>query len=260
MADPTINPPDTPNTKVTAQQIGDGLSAVERAAKIGLGPMSPLAQKVWHGDSKPCVSCGELVRITDNTCRYCSQDLSVEMLIRMQQHSGPWYVHEHVRPFPGVSMERLIRQANRGIVTATTIVRGPYTDHQWRFAALTPELCKYVGTCWNCQGAASASDTYCHHCAVNLDRPPGEIPPAEPVTQTSSELNMLSDAIRSKGGEQRAYAQPARTIPAWVIAGAFLAVAIGTLLIVINVRGGAENAKPPTVSTPSTETTDEAQP
>lgn len=241
MADPTTNPPDVPRT--ASHPLGDGLSAVERAAKIGLGPMSPLGQRSWHGDSKPCVSCGELVRFTDNTCRYCNQDLSVEMLIRMQQHSGPWYVLEHVRPFPGVGMERLIRQAKRGVVTATTIVRGPHTDHQWRFAAQTPELSKFVGMCWSCQGSASESDTYCHHCAVNLDRPPGEIAETRPAPKTSSELELLSSAIKSAGTDRSVSALPQQRIPAWVIAGGFTLLATTILLLVIQLRGNSTPAK-----------------
>ncbi len=255
MADPTTNPPDIPRNPKHA--LGDGLSAIERAAKIGLGPMSNLGQRTWHGDSKPCVSCGELVRITDNTCRYCNQDLSVEMLIRMQQHSGPWYVLEHVRPFPGVSMERLIRQARRGVVTATTIVRGPHTDHQWRFAAKTPELCKFVGMCWNCQSSATESDTYCHQCAVNLDRPPGEIPESPPIPQTSSELEMLSTAIKSAGPERRTVAQPQQRIPAWIIAGGCMLLAITILLLVIQLRGGSSPAKPETTINAQTTTATE---
>ena len=39
------------------------------------------------------------------------------MLVKMQTHCGPWYVHEHVRPFPGVSLERLILQVRRGVLT-----------------------------------------------------------------------------------------------------------------------------------------------
>lgn len=258
MADPTTNP--TNAQRPVGHPLGDGLSAIERAAKIGLGPMSPLGQRAWHGDSKPCVSCGELVRITDNTCRYCNQDLSVEMLIRMQQHSGPWYVLEHVRPFPGVNMERLIRQARRGIVTATTIVRGPFTDHQWRFAAKTPELCKYVGMCWNCQAPATESDTYCHHCAVNLDRPPGEILESAPVRKTSSELELLSSAIKSAGSDRTTPApSPQQRIPAWIIAGFFILLATTILLLVIQLRGGSTPAKPAATTNVQTTLDDQSE-
>jgi hypothetical protein len=91
------------------------------------------------------------------------------MLWTMQKHSGPWYVLEHVRPFPGVKIERLIRQIQRGVLTATTIVRGPTTFGQWRYAAETPGLSKYLGLCWRCQAAVTEEDTICRACRVKLD-------------------------------------------------------------------------------------------
>jgi hypothetical protein len=105
------------------------------------------------------------------------------MVERMRAHAGPWYVHEHVRPFPGVTLERLVRQIRRGVLTATTIVRGPTTDHQWRFAAQTPGLSKFLGLCWKCQSAVSEHDSHCRQCGVDLNgghrlrpiEPPGPI-------------------------------------------------------------------------------------
>ncbi len=91
------------------------------------------------------------------------------MLWTMQKHAGPWYVLEHVRPFPGVKIERLIRQIRRGVLTATTIVRGPTTFGQWRYAAETPGLSKYLGLCWRCQGPVQADDVICRACRVTLD-------------------------------------------------------------------------------------------
>ena len=115
------------------------LSVLELAAQRGIGPLSEFGQSVWHGQSKPCVSCGQLVGRAATACDRCGQDLGQDMLEKMQAHAGPWYVQEHVRPFPGVSLERLIRQIRRGVLTRTTVVRGPTTFHQWRFASLSPD-------------------------------------------------------------------------------------------------------------------------
>ena len=101
--------PDPARTRIT----GQGLSAVELAARRGIGPMSMLASEAWHGQAKPCVSCGQLMRRTASRCDQCGQDMGPQMLWTMQRHSGPWYVLEHVRPFPGVSLERLVRQIRR---------------------------------------------------------------------------------------------------------------------------------------------------
>ena len=156
------------------------LSAVELAAERGIGPLSPLGMKVWHGEAFPCVSCGQLVRRNQIRCSECGEDLSLKMIMKMQAHAGPWYVHEHVRPFPGVTLERLIRQVQRGVLTPTTIVRGPTTYHQWRFAAETPGLSKHLGLCWNCQAKVTPEETHCGVCRVNLDQPAGLAPGMEP--------------------------------------------------------------------------------
>jgi hypothetical protein len=227
-------------------------SALERAADDGYGPLSPIGIKVWHGEGSPCVSCGELNRRSDMTCRHCGQDLSLQMVTRMQAHAGPWYVLEHVRPFPGVTLERLVRQIRRGILTGTTIVRGPTTYHQWRFAAESPGISKYLGVCWNCQGPAREEETYCSVCGVNLDRPPGEMPEetqSSPVP--SSELAQLNAAVRSTvpaadlGAEQ-----PRRGISTVAIIAAILIVAMAVLVAVIQLREKATAPKPAVAPTP----------
>jgi hypothetical protein len=174
--DPTASASGSPPTPASTDPASTKLSAVEIAAAKGIGPLSPLGLKVWHGEAYPCVSCGQLVRRSAIVCDGCGQDLSLKMIVKMQAHAGPWYVHEHVRPFPGVTLDRLIRQAQRGVLTATTIVRGPTTHHQWRFAAETPGLSKHLGVCWACQGKVNEADAQCGACQVNLDQPAGEQP------------------------------------------------------------------------------------
>ena len=155
--------------KPTQRAPGLGLSAVELAAERGIGPLSPLAAEAWHGQSKPCPSCGQLIRRTVSVCDQCGQDLNPQMILKMQAHCGPWYVLEHVRPFPGVALERLILQVRRGVLTPTTIVRGPTTYHQWRFAGETPGLSKYLGICWRCQASIVETDRFCRSCRTNVD-------------------------------------------------------------------------------------------
>lgn len=145
-----------------------GNHPLEVAARRGFGPLSPLGKDEWHGWAKPCVSCGQLVRREAPVCDFCAQDLSSSMLEKMRAHAGPWYVREHVRPFPGVDLERIVRQIRRGLITETTIVRGPSSDHQWRFAVEIPGLCRYFGRCWNCHDKVTPSDTYCQHCLAYL--------------------------------------------------------------------------------------------
>ena len=156
----------------------------ELAARMGFGPLSPLATDVWHGQSKPCVTCGQLVRRDATECEHCGQNLSPEMIEKMRAHAGPWYVLEHLRPFPGVNLDRIIRQIRRGLITETSIVRGPSTDYQWRYAVETPGLCRYFNRCWNCYNGVKPVDTYCQACLkyLSLDKPQPATNGAQPDT------------------------------------------------------------------------------
>jgi len=145
-----------------------GDHALEVAARRGFGPLSAQADQFWHGNARPCVTCGQLVLRDADACDSCGQELDEDMLEKMRAHAGPWFVLEHVRPFPGVNLDRIIRQISRGLITETSIVRGPSTDYQWRFAVETPGLCRYFGKCWNCHERTMPSDTYCRHCLSSL--------------------------------------------------------------------------------------------
>jgi len=262
------------------------LSALELAAQRGIGPLSPQGLKAWHGESYPCVSCGELVRRSAIVCEQCGQDLSLKMIIKMQAHAGPWYVHEHVRPFPGVTLERLVRQAQRGVLTATTIVRGPTTHHQWRFAAETPALSKHLGLCWNCQARVNPVDQACAACRVNLDQPAGEqsgppsvetlaaapiasrppAPPPAPLSNTTAaplrsvaasvpgsanrgeELERIRAALEAAQGQAPT---TRRRLPMGLIIAAILIVAIAGLAGVIKLRQKSQVRAPQAAPTPA---------
>ncbi len=160
-------------------ELPPGNHPLEIAARRGIGPLSPQGTQVWHGFAEPCVSCGQLVKRGANECDQCGQDLSPAMLEKMRIHAGPWYVLEHVRPFPGVSLERIIRQIRRGLITETSILRGPASEYQWRFAVEVPGLCRYFGRCWRCHKEVSPSDAFCQHCLSHLSF---EKPQAAPTT------------------------------------------------------------------------------
>jgi hypothetical protein len=122
-----------------------------------------------------------------NECEECGQDLTPAMLEKMRAHAGPWYVLEHVRPFPGVSLERIIRQIRRGLITETSIVRGPPSDYQWRFAVEIPGLCRYFGRCWQCHREIAPSDASCQHCLTYLSfEKPHSMPAPAPVEKTAA--------------------------------------------------------------------------
>ncbi len=230
------------------------LNVLELAAKQGFGPLSPRGQRVWHGEGRPCVSCGHLVHRMAKTCPDCGQDLSDGMLEKMRSHAGPWYVHEHVRPFPGVSLERLIRQIRRGVLTRTTVVRGPTTHHQWRFAAETPMLSKYLGCCWVCQSAVRPNDPVCGACGVDLDggfAPDGSAP-RKGAAPAEAELAHLTSALGSLPGSQRVPGQEAaprlgRLPASWLIG----ILAVATLAAVVATVQLRTRTVPPARSVPT---------
>ncbi len=236
--EPTDIPPSLSRITVNGDNPGADLSALERAAKRGVGPMGPDGGIAWHGLARPCVSCGELVRRSDFVCENCGQDLSAEMLEKMRSHSGPWYVHEHVRPFPGVSLERLIRQIRRGVLQPTTIVRGPTTFHQWRFAAETPVLAKYLGVCWNCQVGISPEWATCSECGA--DQNIGFEKPGLPTNGNGSEDPALKDlrlAMQSVSGSKgSSYMEEPKRFPTGILVAVILLITIISLIGVIKYR------------------------
>jgi hypothetical protein len=224
------------------------LSAIELGARRGIGPLSSRGEFVWHGGARPCVSCGQLITRTAGRCDHCGQLLSGNMLHRMRQHSGPWYVLEHVRPFPGVSKERLILQIRRGLLSQTTIIRGPSTHHQWRFAGETPGLSKYLGVCWACQAEVHEDDPTCPVCRANLDSDGEEvlIEGDETLRPPAHELDELKVAIRSAAAQSRTAPPraPGTHLPARWIVAAMIVLAMAVVWLLVKSRGDRP-ARPP---------------
>ena len=224
------------------------LNAVELGAKRGIGPLSPLGGRAWHGESRPCVSCGQLVRRTVEVCDQCGQDMSRAMVEKMQALSGPWYVLEHIRPFPGVMLSRLIRQVRRGVLTKTTIVRGPSTYHQWRFAAETPILSKYLGCCWSCQAEVEHTDRMCPVCRADLDagfQHDGTIADDHseaPSEGQSAEIRRLTKALDTVSPDQlsRNGLVRANKSTFWIVVGLLL-LAIVAVYIMVQLRNMRRN-------------------
>jgi RNA polymerase subunit RPABC4/transcription elongation factor Spt4 len=233
-----------------------GNSAVEIAARKGFGPLSSLISKIWHGDSQPCVSCGQLNRRDAKRCDSCEEDLSSDMIGRMSDYAGPWRVLEHVRPFPGVTCERLVRQVRRGVLTRSTIVSGPTTDFQWRFAGETPGLSKYLGICWNCFAQASWEQSQCPACKVDLGELTDELPkasnraaPAGGQSRSATGTGEISQLARIVKGKHRQVmfdddAPRVGSISvAWIITG-ILVFMMAVLLVVVRMRN-TETHPPP---------------
>lgn len=198
----------------THEDFPPGNHSLEIAARRGIGPLSPEGRRIWHGDARPCVTCGQLVPRNAEYCTECDQELDEDTLEKMRAHAGPWFVLEHVRPFPGVNLERVIRQIRRGLITETSIVRGPSTDYQWRFAVETPGLCRYFGKCWNCQERVMPSDTYCRQClsSLSFERPRPQAVPPGPGVATRVATDGASGAAPTPIAAAGAIAIPIRSV------------------------------------------------
>lgn len=250
-------------TEPSQDSLPPGNSAVEIAARKGFGPLSSLVEAAWHGDSRPCASCGQLVRRSADVCASCGEDLSADMAERMRAFAGPWYVLDHVRPFPGVTCERFVRQIRRGVLTETTVVRGPTTDHQWRFAAEAPGLSKYLGLCWKCQGRVIPQETKCSSCGVGLgdltDHSTGARPNRDAAMQPDEAPEMESPALKDLRTVVEAMPKTAaldmqipgtgsKKLP-WIMASVLIGV-IAVILVVIT-GGGARETQTTGIETPS---------
>jgi hypothetical protein len=189
---------------------------------------------------------------TAELCGQCGQELSGEMLAKMRQHSGPWYVLEHVRPFPGVSLERLVRQIRRGVLTRTTVVRGPTTYHQWRFAAETPVLSKFLGCCWACQADVGQTDRVCAVCRADLDAgfsadgapaiAAAEESRPDELEELSAALSVVPTAARSRAAGRPATLGKVRV--SWIVAVLFV-LTVAAIFVVVRIRAGATASRGP---------------
>jgi len=108
---------------------------------------------------------------------------------------GPWFVLDEVNPSgPGVSWKKMLSLIERGKVTPETIVRGPATGGQWRFAGQSPSVATRLGLCWSCQSPLPPVRTasVCEQCGAALNGPvnwPDEldVAPAAPVSSADEE-------------------------------------------------------------------------
>ena len=234
------------------------------AARNGIGPLSERSKEVWHGDSAPCASCAHLNSRAAQRCGHCGQDLSQEMLQKMAKHSGEWFVYDNARPFPGVSLERMVSLIRRAALKPTSIVRGPTTYYQWRFAVETPLISKYLGRCWSCQAAVTADDSHCSECKVALDGrrkseqeqspPMGPRTPGNGAGALTRELAELSLAISASGMDAdptRLTHHTDRPLDKAPLIFLIIAVAVVTLIVALVSMAARDNSAEPSPATPA---------
>lgn len=124
----------------------------------------------------------------DDLCPYCGEGLTanggeerparcpsclafLDPLSRdvTRRHMGPWFIRDGERPhYPGVAWEVLAALAERGDLTASTVVRGPGTGQFWARAGRVPGVAHLVGRCHGCGGRVERRADRCDGCGAAL--------------------------------------------------------------------------------------------
>lgn len=146
-----------------------------------------------------CPYCGHGHDLSPGTprplqCQSCNGRFEPLSRQATQNAMGPWQIRDPEQPFrPPCSYDTIARLAQRGKITATTIVRGPTTRQFWAYARDTPGIAAILGLCHSCHTAVSPDDQACPSCEAVLrpttDRQqlglspiaplPGEAPPEQ---------------------------------------------------------------------------------
>ncbi len=119
-----------------------------------------------------CPYCGLAEDARAERCGGCGgffDDLSRRVT---QQHMGPWFVRDPQQPFrPGCTYEILVKQIQRGKVTAQTPLRGPTTRQFWMLAKQVPGVAHLVGFCSSCGATVPKDARQCQQCSVVFEEP-----------------------------------------------------------------------------------------
>ncbi|MEM7228256.1 MAG: hypothetical protein AAF432_05495 [Planctomycetota bacterium] len=166
-----------------------------------------------------CPYCGDTQGASDR-CRACGG--LFEPLSRQATHNamGPWFLRDPEQPFrPGCSYDTLLMLVDRGVVTKTTIVRGPTTKQFWTVARRVPGLAHRLGCCHECSTPVDPTDHGCHACgvpfSVYLDRNFLGLPDVRPMpwdtsTPESNSRITGSDDWMANGGRLSSFATDAQ--------------------------------------------------
>ncbi|MCG8614806.1 MAG: hypothetical protein MI802_01210, partial [Desulfobacterales bacterium] len=112
-----------------------------------------------------CPYCGNAQTEPRDRCTACGGHFDELSLKATQGHMGPWFVRDRANPFrPGCSYEVLVKEIERGRVTATTILRGPTTRQFWSIAQNVPGVAHHLGYCHACGKTVKPGSSACEHC------------------------------------------------------------------------------------------------
>src|SRR6516162_10245360 len=116
----------TGTTSHASESSGDGgkASSAAPAAKSSAS---------GHHHHHVCPFCGSLNEDASKPCPKCTLADTPAMRQATKARIGPWYVLQTRNPAaPGMKFATLQALMRKGLVTATSIVRGPTTHQLWR--------------------------------------------------------------------------------------------------------------------------------
>ncbi len=136
---------------------------------------------------RPCIYCGRQILKGSARCPHCGELLGEEARKKAEEEAGPWsLLTDRAMATRGVKLAVMVRWVREGRIDRNSTVRGPSTRFQWRYAAETPVLSKYLGLCPHCQSPVAEKDVFCAACKGDLDGK-GRIPP-EKVAQVKKKV------------------------------------------------------------------------
>ncbi|MFG0256353.1 MAG: hypothetical protein ACF8GE_00450 [Phycisphaerales bacterium JB043] len=113
-----------------------------------------------------CPYCGSVQRGHER-CHECGGMFEPLSRQASQNQMGPWYVRDTDQPFrPGCNYLTLKRLVERGMISATTILRGPTTHQFWAPATRTPGVAHLLGVCHNCASDVDSDAYSCERCGA----------------------------------------------------------------------------------------------
>lgn len=157
-----------------------------------------------------CPYCGHVNPGPAERCGGCGGFFDPLSRRVTQQHMGPWFVRDSANPFrPGCTYQVLVKQVQRGKITANTILRGPTTKQFWSVARHVPGVSHLLGVCYQCSEKVQSTDKKCPKCGARFP----ELPDRQQLGLDPEDAGVFEEVARARAEEQAALANQPATPP-----------------------------------------------
>ena len=176
----------------------------------------------------PCPYCGKAQASGATECASCGGLFEPLSRQATQNQMGPWQIRDEAAPFiPGRSYAAVRRMAERGKITADTVLRGPTTRQFWMAAGEAPGVAHLLGRCHACKAETKADAYSCERCGAVFPAPddrqalglgpvrvlPGQAPPAMAARSAAGGASATAFAELARTAAARGSASPPGTTP-----------------------------------------------